>query len=275
MKRAFSTLACPELSLPDVLALANRCGIPAVEMRLDGAQRICGMGLDKADTIRQLCGDAGVVLTDLATGVSIKAYDPAQLQMGKDCVTLAAAVGCPAIRVFVGAMVAHFHEVPQQDEAGIVQLLAELCPYAAEQGVQLWLETHSAYSTGRAIRGLIDAVDAPNLYALWDLIHSIEYKEAPAETVRLLGDRLAHVHLKDGRPSGDRDRTQFIHTALGEGEMPVGETLALLRDAGYEGYVSLEWEKPWRPELAHCYPDADATLLAYQAWLDRAEESLA
>lgn len=275
MKRAFSTLACPELSLPDVLALANRCGIPAVEMRLDGAQRICGRGLDEADTIRQLCGDAGVVLTDLATGVSLREYDPAQVQMAKECVRLASAVDCPALRVFVGDMVSRFSDPIHQDEAGICRALTEICTFAAEHGVQVWLETHSTYSTGRAIRGLIDRVGAPNLYALWDLIHSIEYAEAPAETVRLLGDRLAHVHLKDGRHSGDRDRTQYIHTALGEGEMPVGETLALLRDAGYDGYVSLEWEKPWRPELAHCYPDAEATLCAYQHWLDMAEKSLA
>lgn len=274
MKRAFSTLTCIELSLPEVLALANRCGIPAVEMRLDGAQTICGLGLDKADTVRQLCRDAGVCLTDLATGVSVKEYDMAQLQMAKDCVALAAAVDCPAIRIFVGAMVGHFHEVPKQDEAGIVRLLTELCPYAAERGVQIWLETHSAYSTGRAIRELIDAVDADNLYVLWDLIHSIEYEETPAETLRFLGDRLAHVHLKDGRHSGDQNRTQYIHTALGEGEMPLGLTLSLLQEAGYDGYLSLEWEKPWRPELQQCYPDADATLLAYQHWLDMAETNL-
>lgn len=274
MKRAFSTLACIELNLPEVLSLANRCGIHGIEMRLTGDQKICGMGMAEADTIRQLCRDSGVCLTDLATGVSVKEYDLAQLQMGKNCVDLAEAVGCPALRIFVGAGAGRFSDTIKQDEDGIVCLLRELCAYAAEHQVQIWLETHSTYSTGRSIRRLIDAVGADNLYALWDLIHTIEYGESPAETVRILGNKLAHVHLKDGRHSGDRNRTQYIHTELGEGEMPLGLTLSLLKESGYDGYVSLEWEKPWRAELQHYYPDADATLLAYCDWLDRAEHNL-
>lgn len=280
MKRAFSTLTCIELTLPEVLALANRCGIHGIEMRLssgqglDNAQTICGLGIDQADHIRQLCHDAGVCLTDLATGVTAKEYDVAQLDVAKRCVDLASAVDCPALRIFVGAHVNRFSDPVKQDEDGIVRFLKELCPYAADHHVQIWLETHSTYSTGRAIRRLIDAVGAPNLYALWDLIHSIEFGESPAETVQVLGDRLAHVHLKDGRHSGDRNRTQYIHTTLGEGEMPLGLTLSLLHEAGYEGYVSLEWEKPWRPELRDCYPDAEATLIAYNHWLDMAETNL-
>ncbi|MBQ8402446.1 MAG: TIM barrel protein, partial [Clostridia bacterium] len=274
MKRAFSTLACMELTFPELLACAVRNRMNGVEIRLDPAGKICGTGVEGAEEIRSLCRDNGVTITDLATGVSILRYDEKLMDTAKTCVDLACAVDCRAIRVFVGAMISRFSDVPKQDTAGIIRFLKELCPYAAEKGVEIWLETHSVYSTGRSIRELIDAVDAPNLYALWDLIHTVEFCEEPAETLAVLGDRLAHIHLKDGAFSGDRNRTQYVHTALGEGEMPLCHLLDLLKTAGYDGYLSLEWELPWRPELKGCYADTDATLQAYNDWLDRAEGNI-
>ncbi len=274
MKRAFSTLACMELTFPELLDCAVRNGMEGVEIRLDPAQKICGMGRERADEIRDLCRASGVVIADLATGVSIVRYDENLMKTAMDCVDLASAVDCRAIRVFVGAMISRFSDVPKQDVDGIVRFLKELCPYAAEKKVDIWLETHSIYSTGRSIMTLIDAVDAPNLYALWDLIHTIEFCEEPAETLAVLGDRLAHIHLKDGAFSGDRNRTQYVHTALGEGEMPLCHLLDLLQKSEYAGYLSLEWELPWRPELKGCYADTDATLQAYNSWLDAAENNI-
>jgi sugar phosphate isomerase/epimerase len=67
--------------------------------------------------------------------------------------------------------------------------------------------------------------------------------ESPAETARLIGRLTHHVHLKDGKKAGG-------YTLLGEGEVPVRELVAELHKVGYKGYLSLEWEKAWHPELA-------------------------
>ena len=57
------------------------------------------------------------------------------------------------------------------------------------------------------------------------------------------------VHVKDARRvAPDSNAWQLV--LLGEGEVPVREQLQALRQYGYEGYVSVEWEKKWRPELA-------------------------
>ena len=37
---------------------------------------------------------------------------------------------------------------------------------------------------------------------------------------------------------------------LGDGEVPVRDMLALLSGGGYQGWVSVEWEKRWHPEIA-------------------------
>ncbi len=124
MKRAFSTLACMELSLPELLDCARRNRMEGVEIRLDPAQKICGMGMEAAKEIRSLCSEKGVVITDLATGVSITRYDEALMQTAKACADLASAVNCRAIRVFVGAMISRFTDPVKQDVDGIVRFLA-------------------------------------------------------------------------------------------------------------------------------------------------------
>lgn len=273
MKRAFTTLACMDATIDEVIAYAKRNRIEGVEIRLDKDQKIIGYGIEEAAALRAKFEESGVVLTDLATGVGAADYSEKQLALGKECVDLAAAVGCPAIRVFVGGSKPHFTDVPKENFDGIVRFFAELCDYAAPKGVKIWAETHSSFSTAASMKKLMDAVQRDNLEILWDVIHTIEFFETPAESVRILGDKLAHVHLKDGRHSGDKNRTQYHHTKLGEGEMPIDEVMRLLSEADFDGYLSLEWELPWRPELQGCYKDTDETLAAYNKLLDDAENN--
>ena len=57
-----------------------------------------------------------------------------------------------------------------------------------------------------------------------------------------LGSRIALVHVKDARAGGEL-------VPLGDGDVPVRESLALLAAAGYDGWLVVEWEKRWHPEL--------------------------
>ena len=47
--------------------------------------------------------------------------------------------------------------------------------------------------------------------------------------------------------------------------------LSLLKKAGYSGYLSLEWESAWHPELNSLYEDIPALLNAYNDYMDKAE----
>ena len=274
MKRAFSTLACLNATVDEVIGYAVRNHIEGVELRLDATQKICGEDPSRAEEIRKEFEAAGVRIVDLASGVTAASYDEKQLALGYSVAALAEAVGARAVRVFLGTNVSNFSMQPPHDFDGIVRFLRALCREAAKHNIEIWAETHSEFSTAQSVRDVIDAVGEDNLYAIWDVIHTMEYREGLADSVRVLGDRLAHVHFKDGRFSGDYDRTAYIHTRLGEGEMPFGSVLALLKESGFDGYLSLEWEQPWRPEIQHCYPDTDALLSHYNEILDREEQNL-
>ena len=62
-----------------------------------------------------------------------------------------------------------------------------------------------------------------------------------------MGHNLRHVHLKDAVRLPGKDEWQLV--MMGEGEVPVRELLTLLAGTGYDGWVSLEFEKKWHPEL--------------------------
>jgi sugar phosphate isomerase/epimerase len=63
--------------------------------------------------------------------------------------------------------------------------------------------------------------------------------------VKALGPRICLVHVKD---APRRRRRELV--PLGEGEVPVRESLAALRAAGPDSWLTVEWEKRWHPELA-------------------------
>jgi fatty-acyl-CoA synthase len=78
----------------------------------------------------------------------------------------------------------------------------------------------------------------------------------------LLGARLAYAHVKAVRrpPAGHDDWWLVL---LGEGEVPVQEMPRALTRRGYAGWVSVEWEKKWHPEI----PDPEIALPQHIEWL--------
>ena len=68
--------------------------------------------------------------------------------------------------------------------------------------------------------------------------------------------------MKDGRRTADGWQLLL----LGEGQIPVKDTLRLLKERGYADFISVEWEKKWHPELAEpeiAYPQHIALLREY------------
>jgi sugar phosphate isomerase/epimerase len=65
----------------------------------------------------------------------------------------------------------------------------------------------------------------------------------------MLGSAIAHIHVKDGRPNGSLPGDWEL-CLLNEGMVPLREAFSALRHSGYDGYLSLEWEKLWHPEIA-------------------------
>ena len=82
-------------------------------------------------------------------------------------------------------------------------------------------------------------------------------------TWRAIRSGVVHVHVKDsvGQPSA---RHPFTYVLPGDGEFPVSPLLAALQADGFDGPVSLEWERMWHPYLPSL--DAALTVAAVRHW---------
>ena len=265
MKKAFSTLCCLDYTLDEILELAVSCHMDAIELRVDDRM------LDSIKDAR-VWGDkvlkAGIKVCDVASSIFI--LDGNLTDKAEAYLSLARDIGADAVRIFAGRMPSNIQETEICCMEDIASALRNLCVMAEDMGLEIWLETHSEFSTGRRSSELADAVDMPNLKILWDVLHSIEFCESLDDSIAYIGDKLAHVHVKDAHaPEGDA----FIYPLcdLGDGVFPLRELLVKLNAAGYDGYVSLEWESPWCPEIRDIYPDPHLLLEKYCEYLNITE----
>jgi sugar phosphate isomerase/epimerase len=123
---------------------------------------------------------------------------------------------------------------------------------AADLDIRVGIENHGMLVGKVAlVKRLIELIDRPNLGANLDptnfyVVHGEDYVEA----TRILADQVTHAHLKDyyfaEAAADDTWRQVAPHTPWcksavgGEGDAEWTTLLEILRDAGYDGTVSLE-----------------------------------
>lgn len=267
MKKAFSTVACMELPWRDVLRLAADNGMDAVEIRTDENDRLFGLDDSGLDLMADSFRNNGIAISNIGSGICINGMNEDLLKRAEKNVCLAARVGAMGMRVFLGHFVKRFSEQSPCSEDGICAFLGRLCDFAAGKNVNIWIETHNEYSTSAALGKILERVGKNNLNIIWDVIHPIEAGENPADTLKSLDGRIAHVHLKDGVRPHDPGIIDYTYTAIGKGELPLRRIIGMLENAGYSGYYSLEWEKAWRAEIRSLYPHPDALLKDFTKWI--------
>ena len=152
----------------------------------------------------------------------------------------------PLVRVFGGALAADRAERQEQLRAAAGVLEASV-PLARRLGVAIGVETHDDFSASSVVASLLAMADPEWVGAVWDSHHPYRVGESAADVYANLGRRILLAQVKDARrrPGGDWELV-----LLGEGEVPVREMLGLLAAGGYQGWISVEWEKRWHPEIA-------------------------
>jgi sugar phosphate isomerase/epimerase len=240
---AFSNLAAPAWTLERTLDAVGEYGYDGLELRLLDGEPIDPLSLDAATrrAVGALLARSAVPLVCLDT--SIELARPFGLELAA-ALELASDWGAPTVRVFGGALGAESSETEALDD--IARRLEPALGRAGELGLTVALETHDSFASAARVGELLRRVGNPSFAALWDLHHPYRMGESPQDVIRALGTRIHLVHVKDARRRDDG----WELVPLGEGEVPVRDSLAALDAAGYDGWLTLEWEKRWHPELA-------------------------
>lgn len=172
-------------------------------------------------------------------------------------VDVASALGAPIMRhdvtyrtEFDGEVVSFDRQLPM-----IVQNVRRITEYAALRGIKTCSENHGivAQDSDRLER-LYNAVGHKNYGVLVDIGNFACADENSAVAVSRLAPYAIHVHAKDFliKKFGDPNITSdgivtrgcnvIYPCAVGEGDIPVAHCIAILKKAGYDGYLSIEYE---------------------------------
>ena len=242
MKLAAMTSVFPDWDLEKIIDAMQRHGYVGLEPRVGwghGAGIEPELGPAERDAVRKKLEDAGLAVCCIATGAKLASPDPAAVEASqaeaRQGIDLAADVGAPVVRTFGG---------PRGDGPlnAILHRTAEayrpLADAAAERGVTVTIETHDDWCVSAQVRALVERIDHPNVRALWDLRHPQRFFERPTESFANLGPITAHVQWSNGAYPDEQSPLQ--DTRYEDGVLDLATPLRLLRDAGYDGYVSLE-----------------------------------
>ena len=245
MKFCFSTLGCTERGLCEVLGLAKKYSIDALELRGLGGEmdnrKITALAPENRVETLECFEEYGV--KPLVLGTSCSFHDEAKLddflEEGYRSIDIAQSFGFGAIRVFGNKIKGDEAECLARIARGI----ATLCEYAADKGVDVLLETHGDVNTRERLGAVAQICGKyENFGFIWDICHTrLTYGENWREFCDEFASLIRHVHLKDVTKEG--------LTLPGEGDLPIRDMVNYLIDQGYGGYFSLEWEKKWHPEL--------------------------
>ena len=128
-------------------------------------------------------------------------------------------------------------EPPDRHREQVIDRMAALAEIAADRGLILAHENEKEIfgdTPGRCV-DLIDSVNSPALRATFDSANFVQCGIRPFdEAYDLLRPHLVYLQVKDALAA-----TGEVVPA-GQGDGQVRETLAALRDSGFEGFVSLE-----------------------------------
>lgn len=134
----------------------------------------------------------------------------------------------------------------------ILEGLSAGAAYAESRGVTLALENHGRFA-GRSdqVRDIIEQVDSPALRVNFDTGNFLPVGQDPVAAARELADLTVLVHLKDIRHAVDNEPSHVFPdpsgklltgSVIGDGLVDIAAVIAVLREAGYDGWLSLEFE---------------------------------
>lgn len=242
-------MATPELDIPAQVLAAREYGFHGIDFRVGepGRGEIPEtISEEEIARIHKLLGDLelpGLLCYNKNLDAGPEEMTASLLQ----CLQLAKRLGCPMIRVFTGKV-----QTPER-----MQLLVQVLKDVLKQdhsGVKMGLQIHRnngvTVAQGLSVCRQVDS-------ARVGLILSPD-QSYPEQWESLIGETAKYtfqIYVADLDAQGEFCR-------IGEGILDYAAILRQLYAHGFDGYVTLKWEKCWLPQLPD-YPEGFQSFMTY------------
>lgn len=217
--------------------------------------------LDYAEKLREEAERYGIKIVAYCVGSDLyhenAAENDAAVKKACDAVDIAAELGASIMRHDVtwgvrkgGKLVSFDRQLPT-----IADNARRITEYAEKKGVRTCTENHGfvAQDSDRVER-LYNAVGHDNYGLLVDIGNFACVDEDSVTAVSRVAPYAVHVHAKDfyitkfgekslhGNGIVTRGGNMLCGSVIGEGDIPVAQCMDILKRAGYDGFVSIEYE---------------------------------
>jgi sugar phosphate isomerase/epimerase len=222
-----------------------------VELKLDGIDFVTLHG-ETPKTLRKMCDDRGIPVVCYTFSVDLnhptaKERKPAVDQFKQE-VENAVLLGAPVVMLPTHVKPDH---PSAQSRRNWIEGLKEIAPITKQSGVTLTVENfpgkESPFVT--AAHFLEAAAEVPGLKLTFDSGNAGS-GEDPVESFRRTASYVVHAHFKDWSiadtpAEGYRemlDGRYYAPALIGEGNIPHKAVIAAMKNAGYNGYINIEYE---------------------------------
>jgi sugar phosphate isomerase/epimerase len=270
MKISFMTLGCPNWDLDTICARSIEYGFDGFDLRgyLGGIDiTLLPEFTTHATQTRDQLDQAGLAISGIST--SLRVCDPdaleRNLEEARRTIEVARHFDVVNVRMFGGGDIDRYnHQELAQFGCDCVEKILKL------DGARslLWLfETHDNWVQAEHCKLLLDQIPDPAFGALWDMGHTWRVgREKPVDSFAAIGSGIGYTHVKDavydpGSPLAMDDGWHYV--APGRGELPLAESVELLKANGYDGWMVFEHEKRWHPNL----PEPEEIFPQFVEWV--------
>lgn len=244
----------------DGIKESEKCGASGVQLYAAGEldpetvtteflQEVKRTAADFQQEIVALCCELG------GYGLEKKEDNPGKIKYLKKCADMAHFFGCRILTTHVGVIPDDINDPKYKD---MLQAGREIGNYLAHKGLVLAIETGP--DSAKVLRKFIDDC-GPGVGVNFDPANFVMVgADDELNAVKVLSGRIVHTHAKDGINKVPVSPEVFYHkfaegdlewmqqagiceeTPLGQGQVRWDEYLKLLKNTGYNGYLTIEHE---------------------------------
>ena len=164
------------------------------------------------------------------------------LEYLKKAIDLASGVGSPRIQMAFGHGGFGIRRKKLIDHC--VEMIKNLSEYSYSKGVSIILEDVTVQESNTIVflddmLEIIERVNNPCVKAMLDISTPVLHWETFTDCFDLLGDKLDYIHF------ADCDGIGYHHYPVGEGSLPLKALARLIKEHGYNGWISTEIVSPY------------------------------
>jgi sugar phosphate isomerase/epimerase len=218
--------------------------------------------LSFAPRIREACDQAGLPVANYTIGADFLNGSngdwKAEVARLKDEVRVAKILGAPGMRHDATRGFAAQHQGPRGFDDALPVLVKgcrAVTEFAADLGIRTMVENHGFFcQDSDRVEKLANGVNHPNFGLLADMGNFLCADEDPARALGRVMPYAGHVHAKDfhtkpgsGPNPGkgwfrSRAGNYLRGSIIGHGDVPIAQCLGIMKRAGYDGVLSIEFE---------------------------------